>query len=520
MFANGARHRAEYVPGYLPISLAVLGAGLLVLWRLYCVQLGPDPDTDAYGHYVIARQFLETPENLKIHWVWLPLYHVLVALGVAMGASLDHVRAVNASLAALPPLVLLWASQPHKSATPDAIDRALPYLAACVAAASPIANQVGTSGQMEVLFSLLLVGAAALLGRGRHGLAAVVLSAAVLMRYEAWAVVLAVASVLAARRWLRGTHLDVGAVACVLAPGACVLLWAGLRWWGGEPWFGFIRENQRFAEGVLQSRTADAHWEFVALSRYVLIVPYRVLGLALPFAALGLARTYRKHGIWFVALPLAVVCFLTVSSLTRSQLGLDRHFLSVLPFAALWVAHGVARVAEWLALAQARLRGSPRGGPLLAAAHDLKALDIRAWSFGIISLSLCLGVVVRCVDWMGDWQDVTRAALGDARRAGRFLQTTAPGSLIVCDEAAVEVLSGLPSSRFLRARVGAGFIPTLLQLATTRDVFVVSRAERMHELAGLGSLRYGAPGAPAESLLAVQVPVHASSARARPVRGE
>jgi hypothetical protein len=469
---------------------------------------------------VIARQLLETPENLRIHWVWLPLYHVLVALGVALGASLDHVRAANAILAAFPPLVLLWALHPQKAAAPGRIDRALPYLAACVAAATPIANQVGTSGQMEVLFSLSLVSAAALLARERHALAALILSAAVLMRYEAWAVVFALALVLAARRWRRGLPSSAGAIACVVAPGLCVLLWAGLRWWGGEPWLGFIRDNQKFAEGALQGHTAGAHWELLALGRYVLIVPFRVLGFALPFAVLGLGRTYRKQGIWFLALPLGVVFFLTVSSLTRSQLGLDRHFLSVLPFAAVWVAHGVARLAEWLALGHARLRGSAPGAPLLAGAKPKGAPDVGAWSFGIISLVLCSGVVVRCLHWMEDWQDVTRAALDDARRAGRFLQTTEPASLIVCDEAPVEVLSGLPSSRFLRARVDAGFIPELLQLSSTRDVFVVSRAERMHEVLDLGRLGYGAPDGPAEGFLAVHLPAHANTARARSIQGE
>jgi hypothetical protein len=368
---------------------------------------------------------------------------------------------------------------------------------------------------MEVLFSLSLVSAAALLARERHGLAALVLAAAVLMRYEAWAVVFALALVLAARRWRNGIPLGAGEIACVVAPGSCVLLWASLRWWGGEPWFGFIRDNQRFAEGALQARTAAAHSEFLALGRYVLIVPFRVLGFALPLAVLGLGRTYRKQGIWFVALPLGVLAFLTVSSLTRSQLGLDRHFLSVLPFAAVWVAHGAARLAEWLALAHARLRGSPHGGPRLA-----RALDVGTWSFGIISLALCFGVVVRCLDWMRDWQDVTRAALPDARHAGQFLQSTAPASLIVCDEATVEVLSGLPSSRFLRAHVGASFIPALLQLSSTRDVIVLSRAERMHEILQLGRLGYGAQDGPAEALLAVHVPVHANTARARTRQGE
>jgi hypothetical protein len=145
---------------------------------------------------------------------------------------------------------------------------------------------------------------------------------------------------------------------------------------------------------------------------------------------------------------------------------------------------------------------------------------VRAWSFGLISLALCFGVVARCLDWMRDWQDVTRVALADARDAGRFLQSTAPASLIVCDEATVEVLSELPSSRFLRAHVSTSFIPALLQLSSTQDVIVLSRAERMHEILHLGRLGYGAPDGPAEALLAVHLPLHTSTARARPQHAE
>src|SRR5262245_25936819 len=94
--------------GAVPTLLAVGAIGLFAAWRLECLTLGPDPDTDAYGHLMIARQMLETPGNASIHWVWLPGYHALLALFVLVGLSLDGVRVFNALLAAVPPLLLLW----------------------------------------------------------------------------------------------------------------------------------------------------------------------------------------------------------------------------------------------------------------------------------------------------------------------------------------------------------------------------------------------------------------------------
>jgi hypothetical protein len=106
---------------------------------------------------------------------------------------------------------------------------------------------------------------------------------------------------------------------------------------------------------------------------------------------------------------------------------------------------------------------------------------------------------------MGEWRHVTRAALPDARAAGEFLRTTPPTSLIVCDEASVEVLSGLPSERFVRAHVAESSRAQVADLSRARDVFVVSRASRLAALQGWGSLAFGAPDAPPDAFAALHV---------------
>ena len=57
--------------------LALAGAGMLAV-RLAVVATTADVDTDAYGHFAIARALLHEPANLSVHWVWLPGYHYLV----------------------------------------------------------------------------------------------------------------------------------------------------------------------------------------------------------------------------------------------------------------------------------------------------------------------------------------------------------------------------------------------------------------------------------------------------------
>src|SRR5580693_10573542 len=85
----------------LAIALLVLAA-----WRGACVLAGPDVDTDAYAHHMIARAILADPRDLAVHWVWLPLFHYLQVPLVALGGTMDTVRWANVALTALLPVAL------------------------------------------------------------------------------------------------------------------------------------------------------------------------------------------------------------------------------------------------------------------------------------------------------------------------------------------------------------------------------------------------------------------------------
>lgn len=495
MHGLSARGDAASSSGTARLLRSLLGAGLaslllgLCVYRLMCVHAGPDPDTDAYGHFSIARQLLATPLELRIHWVWLPLYHLLLAGPVALGASLDQVREANALAAGLPPLLLLWALARPKHEAPGSPGSATPQLpstplslvplgAALLAAASPLLVQLGTTGQMEVCFCTLLMLAVALLTRERFGAAAAVLGALVLTRYEGWAVAAVVSAVLLGRRLFARTPLGAGGWACALGPGACVLAWAALRRLGGEPWFGFILDNQAFAERVLDGAHSETPSAVLPLLRYLVIVPWRSFGLAAACALLGVGPTLRREGIWLVAPGAAILAFLTLSSLTRSQLGLDRHFTSVVPFAATWIAHGLARLVAQLASALERLGAPARS---------------RQGAAGLVLLAFALSMATRVSDSLGGWLAATRQALREPRAVAQFLRGTPAGAPIVCEDAAVVVLSGLAPERFVRAPLDAGFEARLGELSRSSDVYVVHRARNLRALASPDSLSRGLP---------------------------
>src|ERR1035438_10455106 len=93
-------------PRIAALAMAV-AVTALAAWRGACVLTGPDVDTDAYAHHMIARAILADPRDLAVHWVWLPLFHYLQVPLVALGGTMNDVRWLNVLLAAAGPLPLL-----------------------------------------------------------------------------------------------------------------------------------------------------------------------------------------------------------------------------------------------------------------------------------------------------------------------------------------------------------------------------------------------------------------------------
>src|SRR4051794_24167762 len=76
-----------------------------VTWiRLGLRASGPDLDGDAYGHLVIGRVMLEQWSDVRIHWVWLPLWHAVGAITTRLGGGLEELRLFNCMLGALTPV--------------------------------------------------------------------------------------------------------------------------------------------------------------------------------------------------------------------------------------------------------------------------------------------------------------------------------------------------------------------------------------------------------------------------------
>lgn len=435
------------------VALGLAVAGLAV-WRAVCVLAGPDIDTDAYAHHMIARSILADPHDLAVHWVWLPLFHYLQVPLVALGGTMNDVRWANLLLSAAVPLVL-FAFVRRTTRDGGAVPAAgTALVAGLFAAACPIVMQMGTTAQSEPLFALLALGIAIAFEQRRYGATAAMLGAAVLLRYEGWAIFATVGGLVAleaVRDAIKRARADGdaaggatgwGAVApwfALAVPTACILAWAALRRPVDGRWFGFLGQTHEFASQAMDDRAGRG---LFGLARdwlyYPLYVAVRVLGPVVPLAAFGVARTWRQQGARFVLVLGAVLGFVSLTWVQRSSLGLDRHFVAVVPLYATFAAQGVAAIADafarWL-----RARGKER-----TAAIGARAIA------ATLSLGALAGLGVMLTVWMGFWRGSIERGWPERAALGAYLRSLPADAPLFCDDATLEILSGLDRHRFDR----------------------------------------------------------------------
>jgi hypothetical protein len=373
---------------------------------------------------------------------------------------MNIVRWVNIVLTAVLPVVLFGYVRTTGQRRGD--DKAsfvspewIALLAALFTATCPIVMQMGTTAQPEPLFALLVLGVAIACQRRRHGAAAAMLGAAVLLRYEAWASLAVIGALIVVERgraWLDGRRgqrapapapESAGAWIVVAAPVTLILAWAALRRPVDGRWFGFLGQTHEFASQVMTGRR-DTWLAWIPsdivrdLLYYPVVVAWRVMGPALPLAVLGVRRTVREQGVRFVGVLAACLGFISLTWLKRSSLGLDRHFVVVVPLYATFAAQGVAVISDAVArFARARL--GERGG---ATAGLASAGAVSVVSIGAMFIMLHV--------WMGFWQ--ASIARGWPERAGlaTFLGSLPGASTIFCDDATLELLSDVDRRRFDR----------------------------------------------------------------------
>jgi hypothetical protein len=483
----------------LTLVIAVV-AGLAV-WRVAFVLGGVDPDSDAYGHHAIARQILVAPRDLTVHWVWLPFWHYFQAAAVALGATMQTIRLLNVALGAAIPLALYAILRGHRRDVRP-LDPT-PTIAAIVAALSPISMQMATTGQTEPLFALLVLVVVLALSRGRHAVAAIALTIAVMLRYEAWsippaiAVYLVIARIPFIRRRLLPHETNITGVAAwapVIAPAIAILLWAWIRRDVDGGWFVFLKATREFANGALGAKSSFQLGRAKViedLQYYAIHVPWRVVGYPLVLVPFGVVRTMRRDGLRFFAVFGAILSFITLTWLMRSSLGLERHFVVLVPFYAAMIANGIVAIAD---VVDHLLRK-----PMRVSVHAFGVSGaVRAALIAGLSCAV-IGNTWSILDvWMRDWRNASQGAWPDRREIANKLRDL--DGKIFCDEPTVELLSGVDRRRFDRRLLDDPRAKGWIRDARAAGpVYVATWAVKLERLALTGPILVRSPGSSGNS---------------------
>jgi hypothetical protein len=401
---------------------AALGGAvaIAVLLRLALVAAGPDTESDAYAHHVLARRVILEPGDPRVHWVWLPLFHWLSAAVIRLGGAMDALRVANAFALALPPLLV--ARQVERACEardggPGAWPYA-PWLAGALVALHPWVTTIGATAQNEPLFLVILASLSFALASGARLPAAGLLAGLALLRYEGWAVLLGLgaAFLLPGRERLFGPKPLRGAVLTLGPAALAIAAWSAIRVGAGEAPLAYLRDTHQFVQDARHDHLTFGE-ALGKLPYYPAYLPYKSFGFPVLLALFGLVPMARAMGPAFVAPYGACLAFVSATWMTGGQLGLLRHFVSSVPLFAAAIAFGVRELA--------RRTSDPRV-PTVAALLAL-ALEGR-----------------HLRDSFRYERGVVASAWPDRRAVVEAVKALPPGARVVCDEPTVEVLAGLP----------------------------------------------------------------------------
>jgi hypothetical protein len=437
--------------------MVVAATAVATALRVRVALAGPDVDADALAHATIARRVLEEWGDVTIHWVWLPLWHLVGAAFAAVGHDLAGPRALSIAASAATPLLLtaLLRRRDRETLTP--------FFAGALCALWPLGVVLGAAAQPEAAFQLLALGACFTWEGKRPVAAGALLGLAALLRYEAWVL----PAVFFALWWLDRRPRR-GAWAWII-PGAVVVAWVLLHRALTHEWFRFLRENREYVARAWREQAIDRPGNPSLRNAplwYLAGVPWRSLGPVLLLALPGLPTVVRRGPPALVAAGAALLAFLTAVWVARSNLGLARHFAVLVPLYATLVAAGMTAVGAAVARALRR----PRRARAVASGLCLAALA-----------SVARGPLERQLRWNAR---ESRGLYVRERAVGAVLRANLDArARVFCDVRALEPFLGVPPWRVLRWQAqGIGDFTLLVEASQRGRALVVTAPARAAQL--------------------------------------
>jgi hypothetical protein len=386
-------------------------------------------DTDAYVHHVIARQIIMSPKDLSIHWVWLPLFHYISAGAIILGAKMDAIRFANIFIWASVPVILFFFIYKQK------IENNLltAFLSSILCALFPIGILMGTTAQPEPLFALLILLFVISVKYEKYIMSSIILSLACMLRYEAWAVLL-IAGILYLTDMIKSRKLLVNKrILIIIIPAIVIFFWAILR----EPFdgrlFGFLFQTQQFSNDALNESNSfrgGVLKVFYDIIFYPVFIPFLFTGINLLFIPFGIKKFYTSNK-WFLLTGAGILAFITFSWILKSNLGLNRHFVSLIPLYSTLTAYGIINSIGYLKKSNIKIK-------------ILKPEDIKITLLTIVFISTSIYLVM----WLFIWQNNFKEGFPERKIAAEYLRIIPDNKPVFCNDAIVEVFSNINFRRF------------------------------------------------------------------------
>jgi hypothetical protein len=446
---------------------------LLVIWQIYFTLGFPDVDTDAYVHHTIARQIILSPSDLSIHWVWLPLFHYLSAGAILLGANMDSVRFANIIIWALIPVILFFFLYTQNKNN----NLSLAFISSLLCALFPIGILMGTTAQPEPLFSLLILLFIITTTKENFILSSIILTFACLLRYEAWAVIFIafgfyILDIKKDKKIINKKSFN------FLLPVLAIVFWAVLRKPFDGKLFGFLFQTQQFANDALKETNSfqggiiKIIWDFI---HYPIIIPFMFTGVNLLFFPFGLKKCAVQNK-WFLYSGLGILIFITLSWMMKSNLGLNRHFVVLIPLYSTITAYGLLNTAEYIH--QSTIKSG-----------FLKKINIKNSLLSIIFTSCIIYLIM----WLYLWNNNYNSEYTEKKSTAEFLKNIPDNKTIFCNDAIVEIFCEIDFRRFNHTWMenNPGITEIILQTAKKENyVYAVISEDKWKNINRIGEIIY------------------------------
>ncbi|MFA7361520.1 MAG: hypothetical protein WC139_10835 [Candidatus Kapaibacterium sp.] len=408
----------------IELLILLITIAIVIIWQLFFIIQLPDGDTDAYAHFIIARDIVKNPYNLSSHWVWLPLFHYIGAFFVFIGIDLEPIRFVNLILWNVIPLVLFFYLRKKLG------NSKIPFVASMLTALSPIGILMGTTAQPEPLFTLLILLFIITFDNEKYYLSSILLGILCMLRYEAWAL-LAGLGIYYLIQIIRNKTLrispngkNISYYLNLFLPFLLIVIWTLLRYQSDGGWFSFLHGTHKFANDALGEVNSmqGGFWKFINdLFFYPFWIPFIFTGAAVILVPFGLRKFLADNKIAFIA-SLSILTFISISWVMKANLGLNRHFTSLVPFYSLLLAYGFVNVSDYMK-------------------------KYKLFSSGKLLLSVFAAIILFYTSmWLYIWHDTNTNNFSEKRDTIEYLKqinSNEPNGIILCNDPMIEVLSGI-----------------------------------------------------------------------------